>query len=245
MAFSYTGLAYLLGFLAVGLLSFRFFQYWQKEKTITSKLFFYFTGFLTLFMLITAIPSLFFANNSQILRWVVISAAAIQIFPLSIVGYLIIYLRFPKISPWLGFAVVFLLGLGSVVLTIIIPFQPYLEPAGGINWDIQPLANSMRSLIFFITFLPLSFIMVKQIKTSQDPFVKRRALGLGIGIGFGAVMGFFDFFLEPTFNLSSISSDIAMVAIAIVVIMTILFTKQVPSPKKEEQYIPPSPQIPW
>lgn len=245
MTFSYTGVAYLLSFLGIGLLSYRFFQYWQREKTTTSRLFFYFALFFALFTFTTAIPSLFFSQDTHILRWVVILAATIQIFPLSIVGYLIIYLRFPRISPWLGFATIFLLGLGSAIFTIIIPFQPYLEVGGGINWDIPPIVNYIRSVIFSVTFLPLFFILIQQTKASREPFVKARALGLGIGIGFGAIAGLFDFFLEPTFNLPAISSDIAMAAISIIVIMTILFTKQVPAPQKEEKYIPPSPQIQW
>ncbi len=245
MAFSYTVVAYLLSFLGIGFLSYRFFQYWQREKNTTSKLFFYFALFLTLFTLTTTIPSLFFANNAQILRWVVILAATLQVVPLSIIGYLIIYLRFPKISPWPGFTVIFLLGLGSAILAIVIPFQPYLEPGGGINWNIPPVVNYIRSLLFFITFLPLFLILIQQVKASQDPFIKARVLSLGMGIGFGAIAGLFDFFLEPTFHLSAISSDIAMAGISIMVIIIILFTKQVPPPKKEEKYIPPSPQIPW
>lgn len=245
MAFSYTGLAYLLGFLAIGLLSYRFFQYWQKEKTTTSKLFFYFVGSFALFMLITAIAGLFFAKNIQILRWVVISAAFIQAFALSITGYLVVYLKLPKISPWFGFTIISLLGLWAAILTVVIPFNPYLEPNGGINWDIQPSADNIRFFILSITFLPLFFILIQQTRTSRDYFIRARALGLGLGIGFGVISGLFDFFLEPTFNFSAISSDIAMAAISIIVIMTILFTKQVPPPKIEEKYIPPSPQIPW
>lgn len=245
MAFSFTGLAYLLGFFAVGLLTYRFFQYWQREKTTVSKLLFYFVGFFAIFMLITAIAGLFFAKNTQILRWVVILAAFIQTPALSAVGYLVIYLKFPKISPWVGFIVIFLLGLAAAILDIFTPFNPYLERGGGINWAAPQLANNILLFIFLITLLPLFFILIQQARTSEDPFVKARGFGLGIAVALGAIVGFFDFFLEPIFKLRAISSDIALGFFSLIVIMTVLFTQKVPPPKKEEKYIPPSPKIPW
>ena len=245
MAFSYTGLAYLLGFFALGLLSYRFFQYWRREKTTTSKLLFYFVGFLTLFMLITAIAGLFFAQNTKVLRQVVILTAFIHTFALSSLGYLLIYLKFPKISPWLGFLAVFLLGLGAAIFNLFTPFEPYLEPGGGINWANPLLSAAILGFLFFITFLFLFIILIQQAKTSADPLVKARAFGLGIAVGLGAITAFFDFFLERIFKLPVISSDITLGLLSITVIMIVLFTKKLPSPKKEEKYIPPSPTIQW
>ena len=86
MSFSYTGLAFLLGSFAVGLLSYRFFRYWQREKTIISRLFLYMAGVFTLFMLITAVSGLFFAQNTTILKLTVIFAAFIQAFAFAVIA---------------------------------------------------------------------------------------------------------------------------------------------------------------
>lgn len=244
MAFSYTGLAYLLGFFALGLLTYRFFQYWKKEKTVVSKLFFLFTGFFTLFMLLTAIAGLFFAKNTQILRLAVISAALIQTFALAFLGYLIVYLKFPKISPWIGFTVVFLFGLASTVLTIITPVNPHLELSGGIDWDVQPAPDIIRFSIFLITFIPLIILNIQQIRTSEEPYFKAKVSGLTLAFIFGLLVGLFDFLLEKILKLGAFSSDIAMGILSIILFIVVFFTQKPSSPK--EEYIPSSsPRIPW
>jgi len=233
MSFSYTGLAFLLGSFAVGLLSYRFFQYWQREKTIISRLFLYMAGVFTLFMLITAVSGLFFAQNTTILKLTVIFAAFIQAFAFAVIGYIIFYLKFPRVSPWLGVIPIFLLGLVSTVLTIILPFNPYLEPSGGINWDNQPVADTIRFFLFLISFLPLSFIMVQQSRISKDPAVKRRAIGISILLLFGIVTGLLDFFLENMLKLGALGSDVGMAVISVVIFVTVFFTQK--PPKKEQK----------
>jgi len=248
MSFSYTGLAFLLGFFAVGLLSYRFFQYWQKEKTVVSKVFFCFAATFALFMIITAIGGLFFAENTQVLRWVVILAALIQSFGFAFIAYLIFYLKFPRISPWWGSVVVFLLGLTTTFLTAITPFSPYLEASGGINWDIQhnqPLVDVFRFFLFLITFLPLIVILVQQVKVSADPKIKARAFGLGVVMAFGVLISLLDFLLETILKLGAISSDIAMSVFGVVVLILIIFTQRPPKKEEEEYVSPSSGRISW
>lgn len=230
MVFSFTGAAYLIGFFAVGLLAYRFFQYWRREKTTVAKGFFWFATVFALFMLVTAVAGLFFANNSQILKATVISAAFLQSFGFATIAYLIVYLKLPKISPWVGFSLILFLGLLATVLTAIIPFNPYLEPAGGINWDIQPVADIFRFFLFTITFLPFGFFIVQQAKTSEDPAVKARSIGIGLVLGFGVIAGLLDFFLETILQLGAASSDIAMAALSFIVLIVIFITQKPPSP---------------
>jgi len=240
MAFSYTGLAYLLGFFAIGLLTYRFFQYWQREKTTTSKLFFYFTGALALFMLITAVGGLFFARNTLILRWVVILAAFVQGIAFAVIAYLILYLKVPRISPWIGFTTLFLLGLATTILTALTPFYPYLELNGGINWDVQhnqPLVDIFRFFLFLITFIPLIVILIQQMKTSENPTVKARVFGISLALFFGILIGLFDFLLETVLKLPSISSDIAMGFLSVIVLILVFRTqKPPPSPYVKKVY---------
>lgn len=248
MAFSYTGLAYLLGFFAVGLLTYRFFQHWQREKTTVSKLFLWLTGLFAFFMLITAVAGLFFANNTQALKWTVILAAFLQAPAFAIIGYLIVYLKFPSVSPWIGSVPIFLLGLTTTFLTAITSFSPYLEASGGINWDVQrvqPLVDIFRFFLFLITFLPLIIILIQQIKVSEDPLVRRKAFGLGLLLAFGILIGLFDFLLETILKLGAISSDVALGGLSIVIFIIVFFTQK--PPPEEKKYIPPPlfPQIPW
>jgi len=247
MSFSYTGLAYLLGFFALGLLSYRFFQYWQKEKTVVSKVFFYFAATFAFFMIITAIGSLFFAENTQVLRWVVILASLIQSFGFAFIVYLIFYLKFPRISPWWGSVAILILGLTTTYLTAVTPFAPYLEPSGGINWDIQhsqPLVDIFRFFLFVISFLPLTLILAQQFKSTADAKIKARAFGLGLVMVFGIIIGLLDFLLETVLKLGATSSDVAMSVLSVVVIILIIFSQKPPT-KEEEKPVSSSERITW
>ena len=247
MSFSYTGLAFLLGSFAVGLLSYRFFQYWRKEKTVVSKIFFYFAATFALFMIITAVGALFFAESTQVLRWVVILAALIQSFGFAFIVYLIFYLKFPRISPWWGSIIILILGLITAYLTATTPFSPYLEPSGGINWDIQhsqPLIDIFMLFLFVITFLPLIIIFIQQFKTSADAKVKARAFGLGLVMVFGILTSLLDFLLETVLKLGATSSDIAMSVLSVVVIILIIFSQKPPQ-KEEEKPVSSSERITW
>lgn len=245
MDFSFTGLAYLLGFFAVGLLTYRFYQYWRREGTTISRIFFYFAGIFAFFMLITAIVGLFFAKNTLVLKGTVISAAFLQGLASATVAYLITYVKFPKISPWSGFIVVFLLGLTATALTIIIPFHPFLEETGAINWDFQPLANVFRFSVFLITFVPLIIILTQEFRASENPYVKARSFGMGLLLLFGLITGLFDFLLENILKLGAVSSDIVFGFFSLLLLVLIFLTQKSPLP--EPKYIPPppSPKIPW
>jgi hypothetical protein len=245
MTLSFTGLAYLLGFLAVGLLTYRFYQYWRRERTTISRLFFCFCGIFALFILITAIAGLFFARNTQILKGTVISAAFLQGLGSAVIAYLITHLKLPKISPWSGFTVTFLLGLAATVITILVPFYPFLEESGAINWDFPPLANVLRFSVFLITFIPLTIILIQEFRASGDPYLRAKFLGMGFLLLFGLITGLFDFLLENILKLEAISSDVIFGFFSLFLLILVFLTqKSLPSKPK---YIPPppSPKISW
>ncbi len=226
---SFTGIAYLLGFLAIGLLGHRFFQHWQKEKTIVSKMFFYLFSLFSLFMLIMAIVGLFFAKNPLAIKWLINIAVLIQNIGLATAAYIVIYLKLPRISPWLGFGTVFLLGLIPVFLIAVTPFTPYLEQSGGINWGVEalvPLIGIIRSFLFLAVLLPLTLILIQEIKSSQDYFIKIKAFGISVIIIFGIIIGLFDFILEPNLNLPAVSSDIALSILSFFAFIFILTTRK-------------------
>jgi len=230
MAFSFTGPAYLITLFGMGLLARRFFQYWRKEKeSVIAKYSFYFAFFFAVFMLLTAIGGLFFAKNALALKLVVINAAFWQSLGCACISYLIFYLKFPKISPWFGFGIIFLLGVCSTILTAIIPFNPTFE-SGAINWDIQPLPGNLRFIMFIIVLAPWSFIYFQQLKTSRDPDAWKKAFGLGLAFLLGLAVCIFDFLLEDVLKFPAISSDIAMGIVGTIILLLVLFVPKPPTP---------------
>jgi hypothetical protein len=230
MTFSFTGLAYLLGFFALGILTYRFFQYWRRDRTIVGELNFYFAAILTFFFFITAIGGLFFAQNTLILKWIVISAVFLQSLAFAILAYLIVYLKLPKISPWVGFWVIFLLGITATILTIITPFYPFLEEGRVINWGSQPAADTLRLLIFLITLIPMMIIFIQEYRATEDLYVKAKALGMSALCFFGLVAGLLDFLLENLLTLGTVSSELALGFLSIFLFIFILLTQKPPPP---------------
>ena len=161
MSYSFTGFAYLILVFALGCLIYRFFQYYRKEKDIISKCFLYIAVLFEIFAFFNAIGGLFFANNLVFLETTIDIAVFVQALAFAVLAYLIIHLKFPRISPWLGFVPVLVLGLIVTGLNIIVSYHPFLEPSGAINWgpSSAPLTLSLlRTFLFFITFIPMSII---------------------------------------------------------------------------------------
>ncbi|MDO8424689.1 MAG: hypothetical protein Q7S70_01990 [bacterium] len=233
MGFSFTGIVYFLEFLATGLLVFRLFQYQRREKTLFAKYFFYFASIFGLFLFITAMGSLFFAENQQVLRGVVISAALLQGLACAILGYLITYISFPRISPWIGFGIVLALALASVIFSLVTPFAPFSELNGNfkvINWDTQPTADILRFSLFLITFFPIMIIFFKRGLAAQDKELKTKTLGFSMIFFFGLVSTLLDFFLNRYFDIGAISNNIAILFLAISTFLTVIFTQKPPPP---------------
>lgn len=244
MMVSFTGIAWLFGGLAIGFLSFRLLQYARRDKTTVAWGWFWFTFFTVLFILVTTIGGLFFAEDFKALRLVVIVVTFLEAIVAGILGYLIVFLRLPKISPKVGFLIPFLFGLGTLYYTITIPFVPFLEPYNAINWDIKLLPGLLRLILFIFTWVPAGLIFFQQHKNSQDQRVRDRAVGIGVVIAFGFIISFLDFLLETVLHLSAVSSEIAVILFSIVTFV-IIFQTQKPLPPEAEYTPPKYPQIRW
>lgn len=208
MVFSFTGLAYLSAFFMATVLVTRFFNYWRKDRTVVSKLFLFFTIPMAIFVFITALAGLFFADNTFVLKLTVFFSTFLQMLSCSIIGYLVSYVKFPKVSPWLGFSIIFILGIIATILTVLTPFTPFLEQDRAINWGSRPWADNLRVLVFLITFIPLGIIFIQEYKKSKDLYVKDKALVLGFIFLTGFAIGFSEFFLEGILSWPTVTSDI-------------------------------------
>lgn len=239
MNYSITGIAYLILLFALGYLIYRFFQYWRKEKEVVAKHSLCFTGLFGLFVLISTISGLFFADNLFFLEKTIGVGAFIQAFAFATMAYHIVYLKFPKVSPWLGFVPVLILGLIAAILTIaFIPFNPFLDPSGAINWGVPSdllgiFVSMMRLFLFFVTFIPLIILLFSQFKNAEDPRVKGKALGMGLALLFILLGASFDFLLIGVFNLSPIWRDMVFIVCSAIFLITLILTLPRSSSKYE------------
>lgn len=230
MVFPFTGFAYLLSSLSVGFLAYRSHQNWKHSQTIVSRLFFYFVSLSCLSLFIIALGGLLFARNPTILKEVVIITVFFQVFYCSILGYLISYLKFPKISPWTGFFVISAMGIVAVLFSLIEPFNPVFLPNGFIDWDVQPTTDILRTVFFFLVFLPAAVIFLQQGIAVSDRETKIKSLGLGLTFLVGLIAGLLDFVLEDYLNLGAASSDISIMFLGISLFLIAIFTQKPPSP---------------
>jgi hypothetical protein len=223
MNYSFTGVAYLTLFLALGFLTYRFFQYWKREKDLVSKLLLSFIALFALFAFIKTIGGLFFANNQTFLIGTINAGALIQALAFAVITYFVIYLKFPKISPWWGFIPILILGLLAAVLTITTPSYPFLEESGAINWGFSHGASSLlRFFLFFVTFFPGVFIFFQQFKTSKDPYTKRKSLGLFLSLIFALLVTLLDFLLVNFLKVDPIWRDVSSIVISMTLFITLL-----------------------
>jgi len=230
MNYSVTGIAYLTLLFALGYLIYRFFQYWKKEKDTAVKHSLCFAGLFGLFVLINTISGLFFADNPLFLEKTRGVGAFIQAFAFAVIAYHIVYLKFPKVSPWLGFVPILILGLIAAILTItIIPFNPFLDPSGAINWGfpsglIATSVSMLRLFLFFVTFIPLIIILFSQFKNAEDLHFKGKALGMGLALLFILLGASFDFLFIGIFNLNPIWRDMGFIVCSAIFLITLILT---------------------
>ncbi len=230
MTYSITGIAYLTLLFAVGYLIYRLFHYWKKERDAASKQALYIISLFGLFALIATIGGLFFADNYLILEKKLEIGAFIQACAFAAIAYHIIYLKFPKISPWFGFIPILILGLIAAILTVTnLQFNPVLEPSGAINWGLPSgslafFVSFLRFFLSLVTFIPLIIIFLLQFKNSEDPYLKGKSLGIGLAFLFILIGASFDFLLINAFNLDAIWRDMVFIVCSIILLITLIFT---------------------
>lgn len=230
MAYSITGFVYLLGFLALAFLSYRFYLNWQAEKTVVARGFFWFVAIIDLFFFITAVGGLFFSDSPEILRLVVVAAIFFQSSASAILGYLIPHIKFPRFSPWLGFSIIFVSGIVATILAALSIKYPFLESSGIINWNLGPTTDILRPIIFLATLLPMGIILIRQGMALQTREARIKAIGLGWTFLSGLIISVIESVLKSVFKLGAVSSDIAALVLALSMLFLVVFTQKIPRP---------------
>jgi len=227
---SFSGLTYLFGFFVTALLSYRFFQYWRREKTYIAKNFFYFIVIFASFCLITALGSILFPKNSIFLKGIVISATFLQGLAYAFLGALTVYLKFPRFSPKYGFGLVFLLGIIGTILAAALPFYPYLMENNWIDWDIQFWPGVFRLAVHSLAFLPLGVIMIQQGLSSLKSEAGGREVGLGLIFLLFSISTPLIFIIKG-FLPERIGEDFIALVILSLVLVVVILTQKSPKPK--------------
>lgn len=209
----------------------RIYRYWERKRNPVSKIFLNFSIYIEAVCLSLAIGSLFFAYSTLLLNWTLVAEYFFISLACGWLGYLVTYIKFPKVSPWWGFGTISSLGFGATIFTIFMPYNPYLEKSGFINWGGIRLPADILAVVMLISaFLPTCIVLFQIFKKTEDRELKLRSLGLGAVFISGLMVGFIDYLLEAVFDFApSASSDIAMIFIGISVILIAIFTQRRPS----------------
>lgn len=230
---SISGIAYLFLFAALFFLTYRFFQYWQKTKDISSKAFFYFALSLASFAFIRAISGLFFINNARILVLSTVPVAFFQGLAAAITIFIIFHMKVPKISPWVGFGTVFALALIITALTAVLsPYSVIVGKYGAITWisNHAPVFYYVaRAGILALSFIIFMAVLIQQGMRSAEASVKIRSFGVSAVLFLGLIIASIEFLVKDIFKLMFINSDIMMIILSIVLFFVILFTQKLPS----------------
>ena len=235
MSYSITGAAYLILSFVMGLLAFRIFRYWKKEKDTVAKI--WFVAFFSVFLFAAskAIVGLFFADNLVFLKMSINVGSFLQVISCSTLAYFVFYIKFyPRISPWWGALSVFVLGLISTIVSINTLFNPFIEPSGAINWGASNFSLSLilRTIMLLIVIIPTIIIFLEQFIKSNDSYVRRRAFGFIMVFFTAAILELLDFIFLDSLKLDTIWRDVGFVVLSVVIIFALLSTWGRDIPKK-------------
>lgn len=194
MAFSLHGLVWLLNSIAWGFLTFRFWQSFKRIKGKVSEFFFYFALCSTISYFIHAIYGLFFADNFFIVRWGIVLGIFVLLIGFAFFGYLIVYMKFPKIPAKFGFLFVLILAIVQLILNSLYPPTPTLEISKIIG-VLQPSIGILTFIIIAGSSFPLGIILIQE-GFSLSGEARIKSLGLGILCLLGIVLALFLSILE-------------------------------------------------
>jgi hypothetical protein len=235
---SSSGVAYLFLFISLAFLAYRFFQYWQRTKDVISGAFFYSAFLFDIFAFSKAIAGLFFATNYEILSSTVVLGSALQGLSAVIGFFILIHLKFPRRSPWLGCSLIFILAIISTGFTWssisqrLITFGTF----GAINWGTASMGLTLsliRIAILVLAFFPAIFVLFQQGMAAKEPSLKKRAYGFAAALSLGIIIGVLDYFFIELLKVDAISRDIAMIILSILLFFVVFFTQKSSTAEKK------------
>lgn len=232
MSFSLTSLSYLIGLIVLAYYSYRIFSYWQRNQDFISKLWFFVTLFFSLFFLIRFFGLLFILDNPELVQKTLAPGVFFQFIGISVMAYIIFYLKFQKISPWIGFFTIFLIGLVISFFSISVEYSPVLVQGLSIDWgfvadSLFMITVTVRSFIFLVLFVPLTLIFIEQYKQSEDVQLKKRNFGLVLTFIFLIITAISDLFFINFLGVSPVWRDISLVCAGILFLIALIQGKRI------------------
>ena len=233
--FSFTGIVYAPISFVFSFVTYRFYQEWKKSQTTVGRDIFVVFLSLTLVCFSGAFAGTIFTHSATGIIWMLIVSSILLTFANGLLGHLFVHLKFPKISAWWGFGIIFLYGSVVTVLSIFSDIQPKFEVSGGIDWGLPNNIDYLRSIVYFMGTVPISIVYLNKYRQTNERHLKSEYLFLTMVFLFALAVVIVDFIIEPLIGAEALLSEIALLIFAIIgmVLYFILHEKVLSKAEKE------------
>ncbi|MDD5144916.1 MAG: hypothetical protein PHW72_02230 [Candidatus Pacebacteria bacterium] len=225
MSLTISSFVFLFGTIVSLFLGYRGYKTTKRVGTTLSRDFMFVGLCFFIFSLITTIGSTFFANNSIFLKGVVIQATFLQSLSMAFLAHFLFQVKFPKISPWVGFFIVLILGIINTLWTALSSFSPALEGAA-INWHYPVFPTLLRAIILLGILLPVFTIFVQQGLRASSINIRKKAFAFSLLFILSIFTVFLEFFLGEKLGTREKYGDVSMIFVYLGVLILFFFSSE-------------------
>ena len=140
---------------------------------------------------------LFFVESLIVLHVVIILTSIFLALAAAFGIYLIFYLFSPRISPWPATLITALYGIFVVIATAVIPFSPFIDAGGGVDWNFPEWFEIVLYVLIFLNIGTLLAVFAVNFAKSTDRRVKAVSLVIVLITLLGLVNIFLRFIFLP------------------------------------------------
>ncbi len=214
--FSFTGIVYTAVTFVFIFVTYRFFYDWKKDSTTINTDLFYTFLFLTLVCFTgTLAGTIFSGSKVGIIAMLIISSFFVTLAN-ACLGHLFFHYKFPRISSWWGFSIIFIFGLFVTILTVFSRISPHLEESGGLNWGLPFNIYILRTIVYVLGITPVSIILIKKYQQVDNHFEKSQYLFLLMVFFIALMVVIVDFIIEPLSQAKAFLSEVTILILAII-----------------------------
>ena len=224
MRFSLGGLSWLLAAIAWGVLTLRLWQQFQRDKGRFPKFFSIFSFCLTTSFLSFAAERIFFAGNTSALKTILVLGNLFLITGFLFLGYLLVYIKFPRIPTSFVFIFFLILDLAATALNATLPPIFLFEGETIVGYFPHIFSGILMFGIIAIVSIPLGTILVQKALSFSSSEEKDKTFGLGILCFSGIIVAFF----SAIFKTDLIRSTLMIVWSIGILLLTVSTQKKYP-----------------
>ena len=215
MILPFTSIVYFAVTMALMILTFRFYREWVESNAKDTLLYFLAFASLTFVCSTGIFIGTMLTNTKGSVMLLVLGNYGVA-FANAFFGYLYVYYRFPKKSPWWGFSIVFAFGLYVSIKMGFTPLHPMLEPSGGVDWGIPISLGALRAVIYVLGTVPLMTYLYKELRAATDRTLIMKNLFIILFLGFALSIALFDFIIEPLSGFHALVSELLILALSVI-----------------------------